>query len=81
MTKSKNHSAELKALDALREEMTLAKLSNKYGVYASQISTCKSSPLDNMTSAFQRGGRDPEPQVSATEVKKLYSKIGRLVAE
>ena len=46
MTKSKNHSAELKALDALREEMTLAELSNKYGVYASQISTCKRAALD-----------------------------------
>ena len=49
MTKSKNHSAEFKArvaLDALREEMTLAGLSNKYGVYASQISTCKRAALD-----------------------------------
>jgi transposase len=49
MTKSKNHSAEFKArvaLDALREEMTLAELSNNYGVYASQISTCKRAALD-----------------------------------
>ena len=84
MTKSKNHSAEFKArvaLDALREEMTLAELSNKHGVYASQISTCKRAALDNMTSAFQRRGRDPEPEVSAAEVEKLHSKIGRLVAE
>ena len=35
----------------------------------------------NMTSAFQRRGRDPEPEVSAAEVGKLLSKIGRLVAE
>lgn len=49
MTKSKNHSAEFKArvaLDALREEMTLAELPNNYGVYASQISTCKRAALD-----------------------------------
>ena len=65
MTKSKNHSAEFKArvaLDARREEMTLAELSNNYGVYASQISTCKRVALDNMTSAFQWRGRDPEPE-------------------
>ena len=84
MTKSKNHSAEFKArvaLDALREEMTLAGLSNKYGVYASQISRCKRAALDNMTSAFQRRGRDPEPEVIAAEVEKLHSKIGLLVVE
>jgi len=34
-----------------------------------------------MTSAFQRRGRDPEPEVIAAEVEKLHSKIGRLVAE
>ena len=84
MTKRKNHSAEFKArvaLDAIREEMTLAELSKKYGVHSGQISTWKRAALDNMTSAFQRRGRDPEPEVSAAEVEKLHSKIGRLVAE
>jgi transposase len=84
MTKRKNHSAEFKArvaLDAIREEMTLAELSKKYGVHSGQISTWKRTALDNMTSAFQRRGRDPEPAVSAAEVEKLHSKIGQLVVE
>ena len=84
MTKRKNHSAEFKArvaLDAIREEMTLAELSNKYGVHSGQISTWKRAALDNMTSAFQRRGRDPEPEVSAVEVEKLHSKIGQVVVE
>jgi len=34
-----------------------------------------------MTSAFQRRGRDPEPEFSAAEVEKLHSKIGQLVVE
>ena len=37
MTKRKNHSPEFRAkvaLDAIREEMTLAELSKKYGVHA-----------------------------------------------
>ena len=84
MTKRKNHSAEFKArvaLDAIREEMTLAELSKKYGVHSGQISTWKRAALDNMTSAFQRRGRDPEPEVSAAEVEKLHSKIEQVVVE
>ena len=59
----------------------LAELSKKYGVHSGQISTWKRAALDNMTSAFQRRGRDPEPEVSAAEVEKLHSKIGQLVVE
>ena len=84
MTKRKNHSAEFKArvaLDAIRGDMMMAELSKRYGVHSGQISTWKRAALDNMTSAFQRRGRDPEPEVSAAEVEKLHSKIGRLVAE
>lgn len=40
MTKRKNHSAEFKvhvALDAIREELTLAELAKKYGMHAEAI--------------------------------------------
>jgi transposase len=42
MKKRKKHSPEFKAkvaLEAIHEEMTLAKLSNKYGVHSAQIGT------------------------------------------
>jgi transposase len=42
MKKRKNHSPEFKAkvaLKAIREEMTLAELSKKYGVHPTQIGT------------------------------------------
>jgi transposase len=42
MTKRKMHTPEFKAkvaLEAIREEMTLAELSKKYGVHPNQIST------------------------------------------
>ena len=84
MTKRKNHSSEFKArvaLDAIREEMTLAELSKKYGVHSGQISTWKRAALDNITSAFQRSGRSPESEISTAEVEKLHSKIGQLVVE
>ena len=83
MTKRKNHSAEFKArvaLDAIREEMTLAELSKKHGVHANQISTWKRQAIENMTSAFHKRGAASE-QVSAAEVDKLHSKIGQLVVE
>jgi len=49
MTKRKNHSAEFKArvaLDAIREELTLAELAKKYGVHSGQISTWKRTQPD-----------------------------------
>jgi len=81
MKKRKNHSADFKArvaLEAIREEMTLAELSKKYGVHANQISTWKRAAIENMATAFTKRGSVPE-QVSAAEVEKLHSKIGQLV--
>ena len=83
MNKRKNHSPEFKArvaLEAIREEMTLAELSKKYGVHANQINTWKRAAIENMSSAFTRRGAAPE-QVSAAEVETLHSKIGQLVVE
>ncbi|WP_245736442.1 IS3 family transposase [Roseovarius lutimaris] len=83
MKKRKNHSPEFKAkvaLEAIREEMTLAELSKKYGVHPTQIGTWKRAAIENMATAFARRGTARE-QVSAAEVDKLHSKIGQLVVE
>ncbi|MBB3995958.1 transposase-like protein [Sulfitobacter undariae] len=51
MRKRKNHSPNFKAkvaLEAIREEMTLADLSKKYGVHPTQIGTCKRAAIENM---------------------------------
>ena len=83
MKKRKNHSPEFKArvaLEAIREEMTLAELSKKYGVHPTQIGTWKRAAIENMATAFTRRGAPPE-QVNAAEVDKLHSKIGQLVVE
>ena len=83
MKKRKTHSADFKArvaLEAIREEMTLAELSKKYGVHANQIGTWKRAAIENMASAFTRRGPSLA-QVSAAEVEKLHSKIGQLVVE
>ena len=83
MKKRKNHSPEFKAkvaLEAIREEMTLAELSKKYGVHPTQIGTWKRAAIENMATAFTRKGSAPE-RVSAADVDKLHSKIGQLVVE
>jgi len=80
MTKRKNHFPEFKtrvALDAIREKLTLAELSKKYGLHSGHISTWKRAALDNMTSAFGRRGSDPRPGVSTAEIEQL----GQLVVE
>jgi transposase-like protein len=46
------HTPEVKAkvaLEAIREEMTLAELSKKYGVHPNQISTWKRAAIENIT--------------------------------
>ena len=59
MTKRKNHSPDFKAkvaLEAIREEMTLAELSKKYGVHPTQIGTWKRAAIENKSTAFTRRG-------------------------
>lgn len=84
MKKRKTHFPESKvqvALEAIREEMTLAKLSKKYGVQRAQIGrTLKRAAIENMPAAFTRRGSAPE-QVSCADVDKLHSKIGQPVVE
>ena len=83
MTKRKNHSPEFKArvaLEAIREEMTLAELSKKYSLHPTQIGTWKRAAIENMATAFTRRGAALEHS-NAAEVDKLHSKIGQLVVE
>jgi len=82
MKKRKNHSPEFKArvaLEAIREEMTLAELSKKYGVHATQIGAWKRAAIENMATAFTRRGAAPE-QVSAADVDKLHSVNRQVIA-
>jgi len=83
MTKRKRHSAEFKArvaLDAIREELTLAELSAKHGVHPNMISTWKRAAIKNMADAFGKRGAG-QGQPSEAELDKLHAKIGQLVVE
>lgn len=78
----RNHSPGFKAkvaLEAAKEEKTLAELSQQYGVHVNQISAWKRQLLDNAEELFtaptdKRRDRD-------AEVKELHAKIGELTME
>jgi hypothetical protein len=59
--------------------MTMAELSKKYGVHPTQIGTWKRAAIENMSSAFTRGGSILE-QVSIADVDKLHSVNWQVIA-
>jgi transposase-like protein len=82
----KKHGADFKAkvaLAALREEGTVAELSSKYGVHASQIHAWKKTVVDGVGTLFARGGASANDGAVADESKMsaLYEKIGQLTVE
>jgi transposase len=84
MTKRKRYSAKFKAkvaLEAIREELTTAELSKKYGIQPTMISGWKRAAIANMASAFEGDASSTETMISEKEVEKLHAKIGQLVVE
>jgi len=68
------------ALEAIRGELTLAQISSKYQVDATQINTWKKQLLSHIPEAFTN--RDKQIQVDhESELKLLYEQIGRLKIE
>lgn len=78
----RNHSAAFKAkvaLEAVKEERTLAELSQQYGVHVKQISVWKQQLLEQASEVFGAGAS--EKRDHEAEVKDLRAKIGELTME
>jgi transposase-like protein len=82
----KKHGVDFKAkvaLAAVREDSTVAELSSRYGVHASQIHAWKKTVIDGVGSLFAKGkgGASDTAAADDTRLAKLYEKIGELTIE
>jgi len=80
------HSLEFKAkvaLSAVREEGTVAELSSRFGVHASQIHAWKKTLLDGTASLFahNKAASNGGDAAAEAQLAPLYEKIGQLTVE
>lgn len=68
------------AVEALREQKTIAELSSIYGVHPTQITKWKSQALDILVQGFGAGQKQREKD-DKDLVAELYRQIGRLKVE
>jgi putative transposase len=81
--KRKRHSAAFKAkvaLEAAKQDRTLAELARAYQVHPVQISPWKRQLLDGVESIFRDGRRRDRDEGQALQAE-LYERIGRLNME
>jgi len=69
------------ALEAIKNEKTLAQLSQQFEVNAITISKWKAEFLERMSLIFEREGSAQHESGESPELDKLYAQIGQLKVE
>ena len=81
--KAKQYSAQEKAkvaMEAIKGDLTMAQISSRYGVHASQINRWKKEAMEAMESGFN--SKPKAVDTSQTElIGQLYQQIGQLTVE
>lgn len=83
MSKRRNHHPEFKvkvALEAIKGELTLSELAQKYELHPNQIITWKKALLENATGIFE-GKVKSSKNREAKEKEELYKQIGQMKVE
>lgn len=68
------------ALEALKEQKTMAELSSEFGVHQSQIAAWRNQLKEQMASVFGRSESDELKEKDAL-IEQLYKNIGKLQVE
>ena len=68
------------AVEALKEQKTIAELSSAYAVHATQITKWKRQALDILTQGFSAGLKQRKKDDTEL-IQELYRQIGRLKVE
>jgi transposase len=81
--KAKTYSAQEKAkvvMEAIKGELTMAQISSRYGVYATQINRWKREAVEAMVFGFNTKSKAVD--TGQTElISQLYQQIGHLTVE